>query len=268
MRCVFEALNRAVYWDGYTFESGTALGFVFANNWVGDNENDGYAFIDFNQALIQGGAIYGNTFGKSNCIRLDAAMNGLAIYGNLIGTIDFSLVEGGSYPSGVVVFGNTLQGDNSEPWPHFKNLNNNCRGCVTFGNAIAANNSDTLSLTGHIVTTPMYTVPPMITAATHITPTLEGDGFQGSNDITGRITLVVSGGPAASGIQCTVTYSAKYDSSGKRPRVFITPENAASVALMTDVFTNFADGDYTKFTINSIAGLSDGTYQWSYFVVG
>lgn len=282
--CTFEgiAMPAAIASD---FETTAACdGFRFEGNWCGDAPNtyDSTPWIDNNGYLSWQGATFENNFitsstGAKDSIKLGPA-SGVAITGNTIETIDFRQIAATSYPQGIVVTGNYLLGSNTSANPFFRGLQtysgstyqttNQINQVCIFGNrSPSLGTLDHLMVNGHIVAVPtLFTKPTVSFNATHVTATIEGTQFYGSSDLAGRITIVVGGAASSAGIQCSLQFAHRYDgSSGTRPKVQLTPENAVSAAKMTDIYV---DPNFAGFDVCSVAGLAEETYVFNYHVIG
>lgn len=260
-------------------------GLRFEGNWLGDC-NIAYNLIGavHNNGYLrfQGASFDNNYFGlpfEKRAIVIGPSF-GVSITGNVIGTIDFSLIPGeGTLCHGVTVTGNYLQGDNTEDYPWFKGI---CQfdamthvfvGMLQENRVYIAGNNHTTQgpldhrvMSGHIVTIPTLFAQPTILGVTNIAATLDGAWYKGSNDIAGRITLVSTGGGGAAGEQCTLTFKHKYDSSnGTKPKVVLMPENAAAATVSGGIYV---DPDFATFDIVAPSGLPAGTYVWAYHVFG
>lgn len=279
--CTFEgnAMPTAIAAD-YT-SLGTCQGMKFVGNWLGDtiNGNDGTAWISNNGNLAFYGAAFDNNFfvstsGAKDSIQLGPSF-GVSIAANVIGTIDFRQISGGSFPQGVSVTGNYLLGSNTSTSPFFRGLEafsgatfqtmqQMCRVHIAGNNSTSLGTLDHWNIAGHIVASPTLNTAPQLSGVTNITPTLEGDGNKGSNDTAGRITLVSTG--SAAGSQCTLTFAVRFDGTyGHVPKVVLQAETSAAAEVMSDVYVTPA---VTGFSIVSISGLPAGTYTWAYHVIG
>lgn len=258
-------------------------GLRFEGNWLGDCNTD-YNLIGavHNNGYLrfQGASFDNNYFGlpfEKRAIVIGPSF-GVSITGNVIGTIDFSLIPGeGTLCQGVTVSGNYLQGDNAEANPWFKGI---CQysgglfvGMLQENRVFIAGNNHTSQgpldhrvMSGHLVTIPTLFTQPTILGVTNVTATLDGAWYKGSNDIAGRITLVSTGGGGAAGSQCTLTFKLAYDSSnGTKPKVVLMPENAAAATVSGGIYV---DPDFDTFDIVAPSGLPAGTYVWAYHVFG
>lgn len=260
-------------------------GLRFEGNWLGDCNTD-YNLIGavHNNGYLrfQGASFDNNYFGLPFAKRaiVIGPSFGVSITGNVIGTIDFSLIPGeGTLCHGVVVAGNYLQGDNTEDYPWFKGI---CKfdamshvfvGMLQENRVYIAGNNHTTQgpldhrvMSGHLVTIPTLFTQPSVLGVTNIAATLDGAWYKGSNDIAGRITLVSTGGGGAAGSQCTLTFKLAYDSSnGTKPKVVLMPENAAAATVSGGIYV---DPDFDTFDIVAPSGLPAGTYVWAYHVIG
>lgn len=276
--CIFEFVSRAVWANFATNNQPAIFNLRFSNNWCGDDNDRATPWVDAGKGLMKGCEFFGNFFGgidgaadqsQKDSIKLGSAA-GVHIHGNLLITVDFTLVSGGSYAQGVTINGNTMVSGNTVGAPYWRAFNNACACCSMFDNVPIGFNQgaiDQVALAGHMVTFPTLGEAPIASGTTHVTAVLEGTGFQGSNDSSGRITLTVASGPTAPGVQANVTFANAFDSAfGYKPKVFLQPETAR--AMSTDVY---AVTSWGNFTLNSSTGLgntSTDTYAWAYWVVG
>lgn len=272
--CTFEDMPHAV--AGNITAPSTIIGLRFTGNWCGDSDPYyNYAWIDPGNAELCGAVFAGNLFGQSSqpstnpqhdSIKLGSCQ-GVDIHSNSLGTVDFSLVIGGSYPQGVSIHGNQLNGGNTTGAPFFRNLTANSAGIAIYGNYPVgfSQGIDQIGISGHIVTWPALRTQPNIMAATNASATVDGNDFQGSNDTTGRITLTITGGGTSSGIQCTLTFANAFSSVGTIPKIILQAENSTTANVIDAIYTI---PSRTNFIISSTIGLNDGTYIWSYMVMG
>jgi hypothetical protein len=84
-------------------------------------------------------------------------------------------------------------------------------------------------------------------------------------NLAGTVTIVITGGAAASEALLTVNYSSNFPTTSY-PVLYPATATASALTGTTQVF---ATGANNGFTINSgTAGLPNGTYTWNYQVIG